>query len=75
MFYFDTAIESEILHYWSILVEHIDKKQIAGITTNPNALLKAHKATGLSPAKLIEKLANLLHELRGDSKQLREFQH
>lgn len=65
-FFFDTADEKLIENWWSKLNHSFEGKDVAGITSNPNALQKVNvKTVEELKAKLVT-LGNLLGSIRKD---------
>lgn len=66
-FFFDTADIEYVRKAWSQLQEHFSPEDVAGITTNPNAMAKVGAQVSLAAhLEQTEKLANLLAEIRKD---------
>ena len=66
-FFFDTANKSYLDNLWNKLSASVDKENVAGITTNPNAFAKIN-ANDLETWKNISHdLCKLVSEIRGDS--------
>lgn len=66
-FFFDTADVEYIRNAWSQLQAHFKPEDVAGITTNPNAMAKVGAHVSLEAhLEQTRKLADLLSEIRKD---------
>ena len=65
-FFFDTANINFIKDAWLKLEKHVDKQNVMGITTNPNAFYKIGKLKLNEWFEDTKKLCELVSEIRGD---------
>lgn len=67
-FFFDTANINFINETWDAIKSKVDKKLVAGITTNPNAFFKINKTKLSEWFDLMPQLCNIVSNIRNDNK-------